>query len=61
MAVVTKKCYSSNASKFMSFISILELAMCLLVEEIVFFYSHWLLHHRLIYKHIHKVMKHQVR
>ena len=33
---------------------VMELIVCVLVEEIVFFYSHWMLHHRLIYKHIHK-------
>jgi len=31
-----------------------ELVVFLVVEEVVFYYSHWLLHHRRIYKHIHK-------
>ena len=33
---------------------VLEFLFFLIVEEIAFFYSHWLLHHRLVYKHIHK-------
>lgn len=33
---------------------VLEFLFFLIVEEICFFYSHWALHHRLIYKHIHK-------
>jgi len=33
---------------------LLELLVILLVEEVVFYYSHWLLHHRTIYRYIHK-------
>lgn len=33
---------------------VLNMLGYLVVEEIVFFYSHWLLHHRRIYKYIHK-------
>jgi len=33
---------------------ILQLVGFLLVEELLFFYMHWLMHHRKIYKHIHK-------
>ncbi|XP_054834091.1 fatty acid hydroxylase domain-containing protein 2 [Eublepharis macularius] len=33
---------------------LLELAVCGLVEEILFYYSHRLVHHPLLYKHIHK-------
>lgn len=33
---------------------LLELAVFIVVEEIVFYYSHRLLHHRRLYKHIHK-------
>jgi len=31
-----------------------ELIICLLVEEVMFYYSHWFLHNKRIYKHIHK-------
>jgi len=31
-----------------------EIVIILLVEEVFFYYSHWLLHHRSIYKYIHK-------
>ena len=33
---------------------VLEFLFFSIVEEIAFFYSHWLLHHRRVYKHIHK-------
>jgi len=33
---------------------LLELIICVLVEEVMFYYSHWMLHHKRIYKHIHK-------
>lgn len=33
---------------------ILELIGFLLVEEVLFYYTHWALHHRRIYKYIHK-------
>ncbi|KAL3880303.1 hypothetical protein ACJMK2_032551 [Sinanodonta woodiana] len=35
--------------------TLFELIIFSLVEEIFFYYSHRMLHHRLIYKHIHKV------
>lgn len=31
-----------------------QLAATLAVEEVLFFYSHWLLHHRAVYKYVHK-------
>lgn len=34
---------------------LIHLSFCLIVEEIVFYYSHRLFHHRKIYKHIHKI------
>ena len=33
---------------------VLELVAFVLVEEVMFFYSHWMLHHGKIYKYIHK-------
>jgi len=35
-------------------IVILELAGFVLLEEVLFYYSHWLFHHKSIYKYIHK-------
>ncbi|XP_045613428.1 fatty acid hydroxylase domain-containing protein 2 [Procambarus clarkii] len=32
-----------------------HLAVCILMEEIGFYYSHRLFHHRLLYKHFHKI------
>eukprot|EP01087_Luapelamoeba_hula_P001262 TRINITY_DN10_c1_g1_i1.p1 TRINITY_DN10_c1_g1~~TRINITY_DN10_c1_g1_i1.p1 ORF type:complete len:296 (-),score=50.65 TRINITY_DN10_c1_g1_i1:42-929(-) len=32
----------------------LGMVICLLVEEVLFYYSHYLFHHRSIYKYIHK-------
>merc|ERR1711962_315931 len=34
---------------------LLELVACILIEEIGFYYSHRLFHHRLLYKHFHKL------
>ncbi|KAJ8348008.1 hypothetical protein SKAU_G00265970 [Synaphobranchus kaupii] len=34
---------------------LLEIAVCGLLEEILFYYSHRLFHHPAIYKHIHKI------
>lgn len=37
------------------FTVIWQICVFALIEETLFFYSHWLLHHRSIYKHVHKV------
>jgi methylsterol monooxygenase len=34
---------------------IVELLICVVVEELLFYYSHRLLHHPRIYKHVHKI------
>jgi sterol desaturase/sphingolipid hydroxylase (fatty acid hydroxylase superfamily) len=32
-----------------------QIVLCMLIEEILFFYVHWALHHRLVYKRFHKM------
>ena len=32
-----------------------HIAFFVLISEVVFFYTHWAMHHRLLYKHIHKM------
>ncbi|KAJ8344609.1 hypothetical protein AAFF_G00222130, partial [Aldrovandia affinis] len=34
---------------------LLEMAICGLLEEVIFYYSHRLFHHPTLYKHIHKI------
>ncbi|XP_063302286.1 fatty acid hydroxylase domain-containing protein 2-like [Pelobates fuscus] len=36
------------------YLVLLDLIICVLIEETFFYYSHWLLHHHKIYKYIHK-------
>ena len=33
---------------------LLELIICMLVLEVMFYYSHWMLHNKRVYKYIHK-------